>query len=617
LGSEAIPACRSVPRLLEGLGKNATYSKDLWQQACVELGFPAFECERYSFVTVDDQVPGYWKKRLEAGCREYVTALRELNTFGVGVWQPKLWLLENHRFLKDCLRSANLKRALTSWRYAQHPFSTERSNANYIAALFFLGKNGILLQNLPYQYQRDRQLVMTAVKQNGLALAAVSGDLREDREVVLAAVQSNPAALASAPIVLTTDRAFVQMVIANVPAALQHATIYNSNREFVVQCVAQTPAALQYVKAEFKNDFGVVVTALAKDAKALQYASDAVRNHHAFQTAMSQVTLGAQGDVEVHRKDGRIENYSNLGILRAVARPDESTAVYIQDTNKRVVLASVTLPNGESVSLRENLQQASGKRTYTGTLLNGRTVVYSGALAVERKTEEIFRDGETHFFKGGPGKERLEFSKTPGGPRVEFTGDPPNQRKRREIEAGKHVTIIRYYNENGALEYTDKHKKEVAGEAPPLRERTYPNSKKVRTYLGLAGREYVKTKTDVDKNGNLVTAVFRPNGTLIKETKTVNGVEYENTYDDTGQRVVMRYDKKDKTYTWFEYRENGSSYVSKKKYADGMVRTFADGGSKRSDQFLDGRVVTYMDDGTTGSVDEVVDAFLCARLGGS
>jgi len=55
-------------------------------------------------------------------------------------------------------------------------------------ALQKVQNNGLALGQLPYIFQNNKKVVLTAVSQNEGALKYASNELRNDREIILAAV---------------------------------------------------------------------------------------------------------------------------------------------------------------------------------------------------------------------------------------------------------------------------------------------------------------------------------------------------------------------------------------------------------------------------------------------
>ncbi len=156
-------------------------------------------------------------------------------------------------------------------------------------------------------FQKDKEVILEAVKRNGRALEYASLELKNDKDIVLEAVKQNGRALVFASDDLKINREVFLEAVKQDGRALQFASdVLKADREVVLEAVKQTGWALQFTSATLKADRDVVLKAVKQGGFALQFASDdlkadrdvvleAIKQNGAL--AFASATLKADRDV--------------------------------------------------------------------------------------------------------------------------------------------------------------------------------------------------------------------------------------------------------------------------------------------------------------------------------
>ncbi len=122
--------------------------------------------------------------------------------------------------------------------------------------------------------QKDREIMLEAVKKTGAVLQYASPELKNDKDIVLAAVKQNGWALQYASDALKADRDVVLEAVKQDGRALEFASdVLKNDREIVLEAVKQNGWALQYASDALKADRDVVLEAVKQNGWVLQYAS--------------------------------------------------------------------------------------------------------------------------------------------------------------------------------------------------------------------------------------------------------------------------------------------------------------------------------------------------------
>jgi len=142
--------------------------------------------------------------------------------------------------------------------------------------LIRVSKNGRDLQSFP-EFQGNRQIVMTAVKQNGYSLEFASDELKDDKEIVLASLRLTGDVFQYASNKLKSDRDFVMSVVAKQGDAIEFASdALQQDKEVVMIAVKEYGTALRYTPY-FQGDADVVMSAVQNKGYALRFASEELK----------------------------------------------------------------------------------------------------------------------------------------------------------------------------------------------------------------------------------------------------------------------------------------------------------------------------------------------------
>jgi len=146
-------------------------------------------------------------------------------------------------------------------------------------ALRLVKKDGAELNNLAAHFKKDKDIVLTAVKQMGNAISYADESLRKDRKIALAAVKQNGTAINYIDESLKKDEKFVK--------AINWEAVNNDFAEAAGMSSLPKNQALEFVKKDgltlkylhhLKKDKEVVIAAIKKNDMALQFAHKSLWN---------------------------------------------------------------------------------------------------------------------------------------------------------------------------------------------------------------------------------------------------------------------------------------------------------------------------------------------------
>jgi hypothetical protein len=138
-------------------------------------------------------------------------------------------------------------------------------------------KSGSALRHASKELKGDREIVLEAVKQDGLALQFASEELKNNKEVILVAVKERYV-LQFASEELRGDKEIILAATKQNAHALQYASEeLKGDKKIVLEAVRQHGYALQYASEELKGDKKIVLEAVKQNRYALQYASEELK----------------------------------------------------------------------------------------------------------------------------------------------------------------------------------------------------------------------------------------------------------------------------------------------------------------------------------------------------
>ena len=147
------------------------------------------------------------------------------------------------------------------------------------AAIELLSTRGDLLQDLPTEFQNDKEVVMAAVKDNGFALDYASDTLKNDKEVVMEAVKNEGFALGSASASLRDDKDVVLAAIRKAPDALEYASDrLRGDKTVVLEAIAHSTPAFWYVSPQLCNDARFLAEAIRVNPDIIDNVPDNIRS---------------------------------------------------------------------------------------------------------------------------------------------------------------------------------------------------------------------------------------------------------------------------------------------------------------------------------------------------
>ena len=137
-------------------------------------------------------------------------------------------------------------------------------------ALAAVAKNGMLLQYVGPDLQKDREVVLAAVESRGEALRCADQTLRADRAIVLAAVRNNRGNIdyAMGPEGPGAGAGGPESVLSYAAPALQ------ADLEVVLAAVSANAANLSVAAPSLRGDRRVVEAAVKQDGNALAWVND-------------------------------------------------------------------------------------------------------------------------------------------------------------------------------------------------------------------------------------------------------------------------------------------------------------------------------------------------------
>ena len=218
-------------------------------------------------------------------------------------------------------------------------------------------QNGLSLFFANQELKNDKEVVLTAIEQNGLALQHASEELKNNKEVVLTAVKNNINIQEIADIIKKqlNDRELVLELIKNNAMWLQYASeVLKNNKELVLTAVKKDGLVLRYASEELKNDKEVVLTAINQNVFALQYASEELKNNkELILTAVKKDGLALRCASKEQRNNKEVvleamnnNVYSLIYASEEMQKDSELVSYYIQkrfeEVQKRINDSSVS-----------------------------------------------------------------------------------------------------------------------------------------------------------------------------------------------------------------------------------------------------------------------------------
>ena len=157
--------------------------------------------------------------------------------------------------------------------FVQHILGSLKYSQEELKAFF--KHNGRLLEFFP-EYQSDKKMVLTLVKEDGLALRYASKELQRDPDVVLAAIEQNAGALFFCDL-----------------------SIFKGNREIAEAAIRWNGCFLRDFP-EFQGDKKMLLLALKTSRSALQYASAWHQSDPDVLQAVSELALETCGPAFIY-----------------------------------------------------------------------------------------------------------------------------------------------------------------------------------------------------------------------------------------------------------------------------------------------------------------------------
>ncbi|KAF0972517.1 hypothetical protein FDP41_009420 [Naegleria fowleri] len=139
---------------------------------------------------------------------------------------------------------------------------------------------------VPFDFNKDRDVVLAAVKKNGKALQYVERQFKSDKEIVMEAIKQNKKALEFLPKVLLLDCEFMLTILKTIFPEFSHLESFDySNKDIMMKLVQENGKILEFASSELKNDREIVMTAVRYYCHSpgfrfipLQFASDDLKN---------------------------------------------------------------------------------------------------------------------------------------------------------------------------------------------------------------------------------------------------------------------------------------------------------------------------------------------------
>ncbi|KAG2386386.1 hypothetical protein C9374_002832 [Naegleria lovaniensis] len=216
-----------------------------------------------------------------------------------------------------------------------------------------------------FTFQKDMDIVFTALKQNGEALQwfEFSRDSKKDKLMTLEAIQQTKNALRWTPQYLLQDDAFMLQALKIISPDNFHSFDY-SNNEIMSKVIQHFGFLLQFASNELMNDRDIVLKAVRNDGCSLQFASDRLKNDKEIALvavtqngwALKYVSLELKRDKQVVvaaiSQNGyalafaSIELKNDKDVVLLAISQHGSLLQYVSYDDKEVVLAAVKQYSG-------------------------------------------------------------------------------------------------------------------------------------------------------------------------------------------------------------------------------------------------------------------------------
>jgi hypothetical protein len=135
---------------------------------------------------------------------------------------------------------------------------------------------------IPWGFEDDREVVLTAVRKDGRALERASMRLAADRWVVLAAVRNDADALIGRDTLRRNYDLMLAAVSTNRDAFRHASPSLKNDAEFVREVMRMYPSLLGEASNAARRDREIVLEAVKLDASVLEYADASLRDDEAF-----------------------------------------------------------------------------------------------------------------------------------------------------------------------------------------------------------------------------------------------------------------------------------------------------------------------------------------------
>jgi hypothetical protein len=283
-------------------------------------------------------------------------------------------------------------------------------------------QNGLALRFASDDLKNDKNIVTTAVTNNGMALLYASENLRNDRDVVDTAVTKNALALqyASKKFIKNRDNTDVikkalinngmalkfidnivtkdrfdhtyygnleQIAFENTPLSLEYASYAIHNQENVKKAIAKDGMFLKNASPELKDNYYVVMGAVALNGLALEYSSVAWKGNHTngvdvVKNAVNQNGMALQFATENLKKDENVVknavNQNGMALQFAIENLKKEKNVVIEAVKKTgmaLQFASDNLREDEDVVIEAVKQNGMALQFTTNNLKKKKNVV--------------------------------------------------------------------------------------------------------------------------------------------------------------------------------------------------------------------------------------------------
>jgi hypothetical protein len=175
----------------------------------------------------------------------------------------------------------------TAWRLLHIKVSDRlKNNRDFAFLMVKFHPNSIF--SVSSTLRNEKKIVLSIVKENGLLLQGVNERFKSDPEVVGTAINNVIGAFQYAAYTLRGSRDFVQNIaIPKSAYALKYLSEELKNNEIILRlAVLKDPAAFEYAgekaRTKLSNDKTLFMTLIAKDWKAIEYASAELQDAFKF-----------------------------------------------------------------------------------------------------------------------------------------------------------------------------------------------------------------------------------------------------------------------------------------------------------------------------------------------